>query len=95
MGVQLVDAIKGGVMVHNGSKSSFVVDAKAKQELDQTVVELKESILNKSIEAFSQRRDGVLLYQGGLCVPNIDNLRVKRLFIAYSSRSPDSHQDVP
>ncbi|KAH0685639.1 hypothetical protein KY290_017163 [Solanum tuberosum] len=34
LGVQLMDSTKGGVMVHNGSESSFVNDAKAKQCLD-------------------------------------------------------------
>ncbi|WMV50156.1 hypothetical protein MTR67_043541 [Solanum verrucosum] len=45
-------------MVHNGSESSFVIDVKAKQILDPILVELKESALKKSIEAFSQGADG-------------------------------------
>ncbi|KAH0773702.1 hypothetical protein KY290_010839 [Solanum tuberosum] len=53
LGVQLVDSTKGGVMVHHNSKSSFVVDVKSKQHLDPILMELKESVLGKSIEAFS------------------------------------------
>ena len=30
LGVQLVDSTKGGVMFHNGFKSSFVINAKSK-----------------------------------------------------------------
>ncbi|WMV45899.1 hypothetical protein MTR67_039284 [Solanum verrucosum] len=54
LGVRLVDSAKDGVMVHNGSESSFVSDVKAKQCLDPILVELKESVLKKSFEAFSQ-----------------------------------------
>ncbi|WMV38199.1 hypothetical protein MTR67_031584 [Solanum verrucosum] len=64
LGVRLVDSTKGGVMVHNGSSSSLVVDMKAKKGLDLTLVELKEAILKRSIESFSQERDEVLQYQG-------------------------------
>ncbi|WMV45417.1 hypothetical protein MTR67_038802 [Solanum verrucosum] len=54
LAVQLVDSTKGGVMVHNGSKSSFVEDVKAKQGLDPILVELREVVLKKTIEAFFQ-----------------------------------------
>ena len=84
-GVQLVDSTKGGVIVHNGSKSSFVSDLKAKQCLDLTLVELKEAVLKKFVEAFSQGGDGVLRYQGCLCVPNVDDLREQILSEAHSS----------
>ncbi|KAH0636218.1 hypothetical protein KY285_035973 [Solanum tuberosum] len=53
LGVQLVDSTKGGVMVHNGSEFSFVVDVKAKQGLDLILVDdLREYILT---EAYSLR----------------------------------------
>ncbi|WMV25171.1 hypothetical protein MTR67_018556, partial [Solanum verrucosum] len=54
LGVQLVDYTKGGVMVHNGWESSFVTNLKARQGFDPTLVELKEVVLKKSVEAFSQ-----------------------------------------
>ncbi|WMV45657.1 hypothetical protein MTR67_039042 [Solanum verrucosum] len=74
LGVRLVDSIKGGGMVHNGSKSSFVSDVKAKQGLDPILVELKEAMLKKSVAAFSQRGDSVLRYQGHLCIPDVNDL---------------------
>ncbi|WMV25493.1 hypothetical protein MTR67_018878 [Solanum verrucosum] len=54
IGVRLVDSNKGGVMVHNGLESSFVSEVKAKQGLDPTFVELRELVLKKFVEAFSQ-----------------------------------------
>ncbi|WMV58999.1 hypothetical protein MTR67_052384 [Solanum verrucosum] len=73
-------------MVHCGSESPFVADVKAKQGLDLTLVELKEAVLKKSVEAFSQGGYGVLRYQGRLCVPNVDGLREQILSKAHSSR---------
>ncbi|WMV33494.1 hypothetical protein MTR67_026879, partial [Solanum verrucosum] len=78
LGVQLVDSTKGGVMFHNGSESSFVMDVKAKQDLDLILVELKEAVLKKSVEAFSQGGDGILSYQGWLYVLNIGFPRTRQ-----------------
>ncbi|WMV58445.1 hypothetical protein MTR67_051830 [Solanum verrucosum] len=72
LGVRFVDSTKGGVMDHIGSKSSFVSDVKAKQGLDSILIKLKEAVLKKSVEAFSQGGDGVFRYQGHLCVPNVN-----------------------
>ncbi|WMV08353.1 hypothetical protein MTR67_001738 [Solanum verrucosum] len=84
--VRLVDSTKCGFMVHTGSKSSFVENVKPKQGLDPTLVELKEVVLKKFLEAFSQGRHSVLRYQGRLCIPNVDDFRGKILSEAYSSR---------
>ncbi|WMV37608.1 hypothetical protein MTR67_030993 [Solanum verrucosum] len=78
LGVQLVDSTKGSVMVHNGSESSFVMDVKSKQDLDPILVKLKESVLKKSVEPFSQEGYGVLMYQGRLCVVDVGLLRTRR-----------------
>ncbi|WMV09711.1 hypothetical protein MTR67_003096 [Solanum verrucosum] len=86
LGVQLVDSTKGGVMVHNGSRPSFVSNVKSKQDLDPILLELKEAVLKKSVEAFTLWGDGVLQYQGYLCVPNINDLREHILSEAHSSR---------
>ncbi|WMV24491.1 hypothetical protein MTR67_017876 [Solanum verrucosum] len=60
LGVQLVDSTKGGVMVHNDSESSFVLDVKEKQGLDPILMGLKEVVLKNSVEAFFQWGDGML-----------------------------------
>jgi len=61
-----VDSSKGGFMAHSGSETSFVMDVKTKQGLDPILVELKEAVLKKSVEAFSQGGDWMLRYQGRL-----------------------------
>ncbi|WMV32982.1 hypothetical protein MTR67_026367, partial [Solanum verrucosum] len=68
----------------NGLESSFVSDVKAKQGLDLILIELREVVLNKSVEALSKGGDGVLRYQGCLCVPNIDDLKERILSKAHS-----------
>ena len=50
-------------MGHYGSESSFVANLKSKHGLDPISIEFKESVLKKSIEAFSQWGDGFLGYQ--------------------------------
>ena len=49
-------------MVHHNSGSSLVVEVKYKQHLDQSLMDLKESVLDKLNESFSLG-DGVLKYQ--------------------------------
>ncbi|WMV33231.1 hypothetical protein MTR67_026616, partial [Solanum verrucosum] len=62
------------------------LDVKAKQCLDLTLVELKEVVFRKYVEAFSQGGDDVPTYQGCLCVPNVDDLREQILSEAHSSQ---------
>ena len=40
------------------------------------------------VEVFSQGGDGVLCYQGGLCVPDVGELRQNILAEAHNSRYP-------
>lgn len=54
VGVQLEDSTKDGVMVHDVSESSYVMDLKAKKGFDPIMIELKEVVLKKSIESFFQ-----------------------------------------
>ena len=62
-------------MVHHNSDSSLIVDVKSKKHLDPLLMELKKSVHGKLNESFSQRGDGVLIYHGRLCVPDIEDLR--------------------
>ncbi|WMV50784.1 hypothetical protein MTR67_044169 [Solanum verrucosum] len=54
LGVHFVDSDEDVVVVYNGSELSFVSDVKAKQSLDPILVELKEAVLKKTVETFSQ-----------------------------------------
>ena len=55
-------------MVHHNSESSLVVNVKFKQHLYPLLRELKESVLSKFNESFSQGRDGFVTCQGRLCL---------------------------
>ena len=51
-----------------------MVEVRSKKYIDPLLMELKESVLGKLNDSFSQGGDGVLRYQWRLCVPNIDDL---------------------
>ena len=86
LGVRLVDSSDGSVTIRDGSKSSLLEDVKAKQDMDPSLVELKKSVETKVIDSFSKGGDGVLRYQGRLCVPKVDGLRDLILEEAHSSQ---------
>ena len=56
LSVRLEDSPNGGFMIHYNSESSFVVEVKSKQHLDQPLMELKESVLGNLNESFSLGR---------------------------------------
>ena len=69
LGRWLVDFNEGVVVVHNGFELYFVSDVKARKIFYPIFVELKNAVLKKSTESFSQGVDDVLQYQGHFCVP--------------------------
>ena len=73
-------------MTQNGAKSSLVVEVKEKQESDPILLELKGAINNKRVEVFFQGENGVIFYQGRLCVPDVGELRQHILAEAHNSR---------
>ncbi|WMV30444.1 hypothetical protein MTR67_023829 [Solanum verrucosum] len=79
LGVRLADSNKGGVIVQYGSESSLISYVKAKQDIDPIMINLKKSVSEKTIKAFSQGEHGVLQYQGHFYVSNVDELRNKIL----------------
>ena len=52
-----------------------MVEVMSKKHIDQSLIESKESVLGKLNESFSLGVDGIIRYQGILCVPNVDGLR--------------------
>ena len=72
LGVRLEDSPMGGVMVRHNTESSLVVGVNSKRHLDPLLMKLKETILSKFNEYFTQGEDGVLRHQGRLCVPHVD-----------------------
>jgi len=63
-----------------------VIDFKGNWDDHLPLIELKQSILDESVEAFSQGGDGVRRYQGRLCVPVVDALRERILEEAHGSQ---------
>lgn len=57
------DFSNGVSIVHHNFKSSLVVELKSKKHLDPLLIKLKESVLRKLNESFSQER-GVMVYLG-------------------------------
>ena len=55
LGVRLEDSLNGGFMVLHHSESSLVVEVKSKKHLDQSLMELNESVLGRLKESFSLR----------------------------------------
>ena len=51
--VRLEGSLNGGAIVYHNSDSSLVVGVKSKQHLDQSLMELKESVLVKLNDSFS------------------------------------------
>ena len=70
-----MDSSEGGVVVMNRAESSLVSKVKEKQDQDPFLLELKANIQKQRVLAFEQGGDGVLRYQGRLCLPMVDELQ--------------------
>ncbi|KAH0735409.1 hypothetical protein KY285_011116 [Solanum tuberosum] len=57
-----------------------------KQDSDLILLQPKREVHQQRVELFSQGGDGVLHYQGRLCVPKVDELRQQILAEAHNSR---------
>ena len=71
LGVFLMSISDNGVTIHKGAESFFVVEVKENQDSDPILLELKDAVHNQRVEVFSQGGDGVLRYQGRLCVLDV------------------------
>ena len=67
-------------MVYYNFDTTFVVEVRSKQHLDQPLMELKELVLMNHSPL-----GGVLRYRGSLCVPNVDDMRNRILNEAHGS----------
>uniref|UniRef100_A0A1S4ADW9 Integrase zinc-binding domain-containing protein n=1 Tax=Nicotiana tabacum TaxID=4097 RepID=A0A1S4ADW9_TOBAC len=76
----------GRILVQNTAKSSFVTEVKERQHEDPELIKLRESIPQQRQPLFELTGDGVLRYQGRLCVPSVGELRAKILSEAHYSR---------
>ena len=67
--VGLMDSIEEGIVVTNGDELSLVSKVIEKQDKDPILLDLKASVHSQRVLASEQGGDGVLKYQGRLCVP--------------------------
>ena len=85
LGVCLM-SISDNDVTQNGEESSFVVEVKEKQDSDPILLGIKGPVHNQRVEVFSQGGDGVVRYQGRLCVPDMGELRQHILVETHNSR---------
>ena len=62
------------------------MEVKEKKEIDPILLELKGAVNNQRVDVFSQGVDGVLRYQGRLCVHDVGMLIQHILVEAYNCR---------
>ncbi|KAH0723877.1 hypothetical protein KY290_005311 [Solanum tuberosum] len=86
LGVCLISILDDGVTVQNGSEYPLVVEVKERQNSDPILLQLKGAVHQQKVKVFSQGGDGVLRYQGRLCVPTVGELRHQILTKAHNSR---------
>jgi len=86
LGVRFTDSAEGGIAVTSKAESSLMSEVKEKQDQDPILLELKANVQKQRVLAFEQGGDGVLRYQGRLCVPMVDGLQEKIMEEAHSSR---------
>ena len=70
-----MDSTKREILLTNGAKSSLLPEVKEKQGQDPIFLELKASVNKQRVLAFEKGGDGVLRYQGRLCVHMMDRLQ--------------------
>lgn len=75
LGVRVMDSNEGKVLLMNWVESSLVSEVKEKQDQDIVFLELKENVHKEKLMAFDQEADGILRYQGRLCVLKVDELQ--------------------
>ena len=68
IGDRLMSISDSDVTVKNKEESSFVEEVKEKKDSDPIFLELKGAVHNQRVDVFSQGGDGVLRYQGRLCM---------------------------
>ena len=59
----------------NGAKPSLVSEVKENKYQDPILLDLKANVYKQRLLAFEQGGDSVLMYQGMLCVPRVDELQ--------------------
>ncbi|XP_070022983.1 uncharacterized protein [Nicotiana sylvestris] len=75
LGVRLLDSGDIGITLQDTTTSSLVTEVKERQYEDPVPIHYRDTTLQKVKTLFEITEDGVLRYQGLLCVPNVKGLR--------------------
>ncbi|KAF3643286.1 hypothetical protein FXO38_20699 [Capsicum annuum] len=68
------------------AKSSLCAEVKEKQVEDPILEQIKKDVVQQKVMSFEIGGDGILRFQGRLCVPNVDGLWERILNKAHTSR---------
>ena len=68
LGVRFTDSAEGAITMTSRAESSLMSEVKEKQDQDPILLELKANVQKQRVLAFEQGGDGVLRYQGRLCI---------------------------
>jgi len=86
LGVRLLEADDSGVTIQDTTVSSLVVEVKSRQQEDPSLEQLRAKAQDQQSLALDIVGDGVLRYNGRLCVPNVAGLRHRIMEEAHHSR---------
>ncbi|XP_060212020.1 uncharacterized protein LOC132639597 [Lycium barbarum] len=75
LGVHLLVSEETGITLQNISQSTLASDVKTQQNEDPVLASIKEGVQQNRISTFELDSNGILKYQGRLCVPNVTELR--------------------
>ncbi|XP_070018756.1 uncharacterized protein [Nicotiana sylvestris] len=74
LAVRLMDSSDIGITLQDTTTSSLVTEVKECLYEDPVLIHYRDTTLQKEKTPFEITEDGVLIYQGRLCVPNVTGL---------------------
>ena len=86
LGGRLLYSKDGGVIVHELAKSSLCAKVMEKQVEDPILMQIKKDVGQQKVMLFEIGGDAILIFQGRLCIPNVDGLRERILNKVHTSR---------
>ena len=87
LGVRLANSEDSGVSIQEVAESSIINEVKRHQYEDPIMAQYRDTALQKEKTPFKVTPDGVLRYEGRLCVPDIAGLRRQVMGEAHSTRN--------
>ena len=85
LGVRLANSEDSGVSTREIAESSIIDEVKRHQYEDPILSQYRDAALQKEKTTFKVTPDGVLRYEGRLCVPDIAGLRRQVMGEAHSA----------